>query len=96
MSFALSRKTALLLLLLIVFSVYSAAAQSTEEPPAPTEEITPEVTQQALDVELLVPEVLSERPHDPNAFTQGFELVDGSTMRVPGVTANQRSAKSIP
>jgi glutaminyl-peptide cyclotransferase len=92
MLFALPKKSALLLALVVMmsaFSVLSVAAQSTEEPPVPTEEATLEATAEATqpaaaDVELLVPEVISERPHDPNAFTQGFELIEGSIYESTG------------
>lgn len=33
----------------------------------------------------LVPEVIAEVPHDPSAFTQGFELVDGALYEGTGL-----------
>lgn len=69
--------------LVLTLSVFPALAQqTTEEPPAPTEEATTQAN--ALGIELLVPEVISERPHDANAFTQGFELYEGSIYESTG------------
>ena len=52
------------------------------------------------EVRLLVPRVVAEHPHDPGAFTQGLELVDGllvestglygsSTLRVVDLTSGK-------
>lgn len=69
--------------LALTLSVFPALAQqTTEEAPLPTEEATEQAN--ALVVELLVPEVISERPHDANAFTQGFELYEGSIYESTG------------
>ncbi len=88
MSFTLPQKSALLLALVVLmsaFGVLSVAAQSTEEPPVPTEAVTAEAAAAGQpQVALLVPEVISERPHDANAFTQGFELHDGSIYESTG------------
>ncbi|MBC7812248.1 MAG: glutaminyl-peptide cyclotransferase [Burkholderiales bacterium] len=40
-------------------------------------EVTEEATAEAQPVELLVPEVISVRPHDPESFLQGLVLHDG-------------------
>lgn len=76
-----TRASKSLLLVLALLNMSGVMAQSTEEPPTPTEEAT---VQAAAGIELLVPEVISERPHDVNAFTQGFELVDGSIYESTG------------
>lgn len=70
------RLTAAVLLIVLVFGAAAAAqAQSAvvvlTATPSPAPEATPR------PVELLVPEVLSVRPHDPTAFTQGLLLHDG-------------------
>lgn len=78
----LKRKFATLGLALMLSVFPALAQQTTEEPPTPTEEATAEAN--ALGVELLVPEVISERPHDSNAFTQGFELYEGSIYESTG------------
>lgn len=80
----LTRKFVVLgLALTLTLSVFPALAQqATEESPTPTEEATAQAN--ALGIELLVPEVISERPHDANAFTQGFELYEGSIYESTG------------
>ena len=37
------------------------------------------------EVQLLVPQVVAEHPHDPEAFTQGLELVDGLLVEGTGL-----------
>jgi len=50
----------------------AASSCAGERTPAPTA------------VERLVPRVLAEHPHDPTAFTQGLEIVDGSLVESTG------------
>lgn len=87
MALLLPKKIAFMVIF-AAFAVCPAAAQTTEEPPVPTEEVmseaTAEATAQAAEVELLVPEVISKHPHDVTAFTQGFELIDGSIYESTG------------
>lgn len=78
----LTRKLVVLGLALTLSVFPALAQQTTEEAPLPTEEATEQAS--ALVVELLVPEVISERPHDANAFTQGFELYEGSIYESTG------------
>jgi glutamine cyclotransferase len=57
----------------------TATTAPTDEPPTET---TTEAT--ASTVEYLVPEVLSVRPHDPNAYTQGLEWHEGALYESTG------------
>ena len=76
---------------------FLAAAQSTDEPSAPsatqelvaaaesTAEATAEATEAAdQPLENLVPQIISTRPHDPTAFTEGLTLVDGHLYESTG------------
>lgn len=67
--------TSVVCLLLLVL-VWPVAAQ-TPTPSAPLPESTPEAALDPLQVELLLPEVVSTRPHDTSAWTEGLLLVDG-------------------
>ena len=63
-------------------STLPAAAQSiSENTPEPTAEATPDTR----PVEVLVPQIISTRPHDPNAFTQGLLLEGGSLYESTGL-----------
>lgn len=63
------------LLMLLMFAVLAIVVPVTRaEPPV----------QMPPGVQLLVPEILSVRPHDPNAFTQGLLLHDGSLYESTG------------
>ncbi len=85
------KKLMLVVLLTLALNPFIAAAQSTDEPTAPsaTLEMTGEATAEAtqvvvLPLEHLVPEVISTRPHDPTAFTEGLTLVDGHMYESTG------------
>ncbi|MEO8392967.1 MAG: hypothetical protein ABI700_08235, partial [Chloroflexota bacterium] len=80
----LLKKITLVVFLLLAMNTVLATAQSTDEPAAPsatqdiaaTEEATTEATAEAtplavLPLEHLVPQIISTRPHDPTAFTEG-------------------------
>jgi glutaminyl-peptide cyclotransferase len=75
------RSKALLIaaLLLLVMTWTVAAQTSTPIPITPdsTAEATPEATMDPSKVELLLPEIISTRPHDPKAWTEGLLLQDG-------------------
>jgi glutaminyl-peptide cyclotransferase len=60
-------------------TAFSQAHTATAEAPAGevTEEATAEATAEAQEVELMVPDVISVRPHDPESFLQGLVLHDG-------------------
>jgi glutamine cyclotransferase len=67
-----------------VLNPFRAAAQSaTAQPVAPiaTEAVTEAAT---LPLEHLVPKIISTRPHDPTAFTEGLTLVDGHLYESTG------------
>ncbi len=62
--------------------------------PSPMPTITPEVTAEA--VERLVPQVIDVRPHDPSAFTEGFELVDGVLYESAGLYGKSTMRRTDP
>ena len=87
------KKITLVVCLIIGLNTFIVAAQSTDEPSAPsatleigaTAEATAEATQAViLPLERLVPEIISTRPHDPTAFTEGLTLVDGHLYESTG------------
>lgn len=63
------------LLLLVFLTVSLSALAQTVTPSRP--EATPETTPEAQPVELLLPEVISVRPHATDAWTEGLLLHDG-------------------
>ena len=65
----------LLLVGIAAYSVLSQAAEATEEP---------------TEVEILVPEVLSELPHSTDDFTQGLVWLDGRLFQSTGLYGESR------
>lgn len=62
----------------------SAALTTTAAPQTTTSVTEPVASLPEGTVELLVPEVLSIRPHDPEAFTQGLLIEDGRLFESTG------------
>jgi len=62
----------------------SAAPTPTASPPTATSVTEPGASSPDGAVELLVPEVLSIRPHDPEAFTQGLLIENGRLFESTG------------
>jgi len=60
------------------FSYAQAMSENTPEP-------TAEATADALPVQILLPVIISMRPHDPAAFTQGLELHGGMLYESTGL-----------
>jgi len=86
-------KTILIAALLLLVMTWTAAAQTaTPTPIAPdsTAEVTPEATIDPGHVELMTPQILSTRPHDPKAWTEGLLLQDGFLYESVG--ENQKSS----
>lgn len=86
--------TSVVCLLLLVL-VWPVAAQ-TPTPSAPLPESTPEAALDPLQVELLLPEVVSTRPHDTSAWTEGLLLVDGYLYESVGETGKSDVRKLDP
>src|ERR1041385_1790727 len=73
-------KTLLIAALLLLVMTWTVAAQTaTPTPIAPdsTAEATAEATLDSAHVELMTPQIISTRPHDPKAWTEGLLLQDG-------------------
>lgn len=67
-------------------SIHSSYAQAvSENTPEPTAEVTAEATADTRPVQILLPVIVSTRPHDPAAFTQGLELHDGMLYESTGL-----------
>ena len=74
------RFKSLLIAALLLLLTWTVSAQTTTPSPiAPdsTAEATPEATVDPTHVELLMPKIISTRPHDPQAWTEGLLLHDG-------------------
>jgi glutaminyl-peptide cyclotransferase len=61
----------------------TATAAPQQPPPRTTPEPPPIATEDA--VEALIPEVVSVRPHDPEAFTQGLSIEEGRLFESTGL-----------
>lgn len=85
--------------LFCIAMIAPVAAQTATPTPIPSD-ATPEATAEAtLDpsrVELLTPEIISTRPHDPKAWTEGLLLQDGFLYESVGETAHSSVRKVDP
>ena len=79
---------AALFLLVIGYPVAAQTATPTPIPPDATAEATAETTPDPSQVELLTPEIVSTRPHDPTAWTEGLLLSDGLLYESVGETGH--------
>src|SRR5258707_15740475 len=89
----LRSKSILIAALLLLVMPFTVAAQSPTPPPLPpdsTTEVTPEATLDPTHVELLTPQIISTRPHDPKAWTEGLLLHEGFLYESVG--ENQHSS----
>lgn len=80
----LLKKTTVLVVVAAVMGGYvrSSYAQTiSENTPEPTAEVTADMR----PVQILLPVIVSMRPHDPAAFTQGLELHDGMLYESTGL-----------
>ena len=81
---------AALSLLVMTWTVAAQTATPTPITPESTVEATAEATVDPSKVELLLPEIISTRPHDPKAWTEGLLLHDGFLYESVG--ENQHSS----
>ncbi len=81
-----------LLLLVMMGTVAAQTPSATPLAPDATAEATPDPAQ----VELLTPEIISTRPHDTKAWTEGFLLKDGFLYESVGETGNSSVRKVDP
>ena len=84
------------LLLLLTWTVSAQTATPSPIAPDSTAEATPEATVDPSHVELLTPEVVSTRPHDPKAWTEGLLLHDGFLYESAGSTGHSSLRKVDP
>ncbi len=87
---------AALLFLLLTFTVAAQTATPAPIKPDSTAEATAEATVDPSQVELLTPEIISTRPHDPKAWTEGLLLQDGYLYESVGETAHSSVRKVDP
>lgn len=87
---------AVFLFLLLTFTVAAQTSTPTPIEPDSTAEATPEATVDPSQVELLTPEIISTRPHDPKAWTEGLLLQDGYLYESVGETAHSSVRKVDP
>jgi len=87
---------ATLLLLVVTFTVVAQSPTPPPLPPDSTTEATPEATVDRNHVELLTPEIISTRPHDPTAYTEGLLLHDGFLYESVGETGHSSLRKVDP
>src|SRR5215813_9117313 len=94
----LRSKVLLIVALLLMFSWTVSAQTTTPSPVIPdsTAEATPEATVDPSHVELLTPEIISTRPHDPKAWTEGLFLHDGFLYESVGSTGQSSLRKVDP
>ena len=88
-----------LVLLLLGLMTWTAAAQTgTPVPPGAdaTAEVTPEATVNPAHVEFLTPQIVSTRPHDSKAWTEGLLLHDGLLYESVGETGRSTLRKVDP
>ena len=72
------------LIALLVFGL-TAVAIAQDDAPEETPEATPETTPEPImNPDLMTVEIVSERPHDPAAFTQGFLWYEGRLYESTG------------
>ncbi len=87
---------AVLILLVMTWTVAAQTATPTPITPDSTAEATPEATVDPTHVELLTPEIISTRPHDPKAWTEGLLLQDGFFYESVGETEHSSVRKVDP
>ncbi len=92
-------KSLLIATLLFMVIGWPVAAQTVTPTPIPlevTSEATAEATVDPSQVELLIPKIISTRPHDPKAWTEGLLLQDGYLYESVGETARSSVRKVDP
>ncbi len=87
---------AALLFLLLTFSVAAQTLTPTPIQPDSTAEVTAEATVDPSQVELLTPEIISTRPHDPKAWTEGLLLQEDYLYESVGESAHSSVRKVDP
>ncbi|MEP6984714.1 MAG: glutaminyl-peptide cyclotransferase [Chloroflexota bacterium] len=87
---------AVLLGLVMTWTVAAQTATPTPIAPDSTAEATAEATIDPNHVELLQPEIISKRPHDPTAWTEGLLLQDGFFYESVGVNEHSSVRKVDP
>ncbi len=85
-----------LLFLLLTVTVAAQTLTPTPIEPDATAEATAEATIDPSQVELLTPKIISTRPHDPKAWTEGLLLQDGYLYESVGETGHSSVRKVDP
>ena len=91
----LRSKALLIAVLLLLVVTWTVAAQTTTPTPI-TPDSTAEATVDPSKVELLLPEIISTRPHDPTAWTEGLLLQDGFLYESVGESEHSSVRKVDP
>ena len=91
----LPSKSILLAVFLMLVMTWTVTAQTTTPNPIAPDS-TAEATVDPAQVELLMPEVISTRPHDPKAWTEGLLLQDGFLYESVGVNEHSSVRKVNP
>lgn len=86
----------LAVLLLMTWTVSAQTVTPTPLIPDSSAEATPEATVDPTQVELLIPKVISTRPHDSKAWTEGFLLHEGFLYESVGETGKSSVRKVDP
>ncbi len=81
---------------LFLLAISGSVAAQTATPTPLTAEATAEVTPDSQPIELLVPEIISTRPHDTKAWTEGLLLADNFLYESVGETNNSDVRKVDP